>query len=560
MSQHLKIVSYIIEKRDSTYLARDKYGKIFSKSDIFKTVIDDVISEISYVGGGKIFITKSVIASYSGKIYITSSNIEMEGEKGHQLTHTGTNFAFHIQGTLDNYIDNIRLKDINLKCSNGSEEDGFTFVYVENSIIENCSLRDSHEEGIILYDCRNVKIIKNNLDNCGQDVTNPSIEIKDTATGADVRNNYIGYNKIINSPKIAITVRGTKNTVIENNIITNSSITTADKIGSAGIVIWAGGETSETDVDDVIIRENMIDTPYAYGILINSGGTNSNNHINILNNTIINGKYFGIGVFGDSTRVGIDHNTIKNCIYGAIQVQNKPRYGRIHGNFCIDSPVSFTTTNIITLYDNVTDWIIDGNTLIFKNSGQGQHLISIQNQCNRNNILNNYLYRPDLNNRGIVISSNCDDNMIQNNRILNSWSCVQIWSADCQNTLIQGNYFNRGSLSIGESGNISTVIKNNYSFNPIGKISNPFENIYNTISWSKGNQSSPTADTTYIIKQIDMIITSYGGSNVDITVYDLNDNIITENELELSALYLPVGYKINWGSFTSDPTVIIGGN
>jgi len=59
---------------------------------------------------------------------------------------------------------------------------------------------------------------------------------------------------------------------------------------------------------------------------------------------------------------------------------------------------------------------------------------------------------------------------------------------------------------------------------------------------------------------VDIIITSTGGVDVSITIKDPAGNVIASGLTSLTAMFLPIGYKINFGAFTTAPTVNVFGN
>jgi len=98
------------------------------------------------------------------------------------------------------------------------------------------------------------------------------------------------------------------------------------------------------------------------------------------------------------------------------------------------------------------------------------------------------------------------------------------------------------------------------NFNPYGVISNPFENTENTVGLydpSGTASATPNANVDYEVVSTDVMITATGGSGVSITIKDVDGNTVASGLSSISALYLPVGYKINFGSFSSAPSVTV---
>ena len=152
-------------------------------------------------------------------------------------------------------------------------------------------------------------------------------------------------------------------------------------------------------------------------------------------------------------------------------------------------------------------------------------------------------------------------NIVANNYFYNNSNCIRV-TDKVTNVLIEGNVF-RGNTQILDLAAFDypdqMIIRNNVGLNPYGQITTPFNTGFDTIGLM-GNSSTPTADTDYTIVSFDQLITSTGGTGVDISIMDPSNNIVASGLTSLSAQFLPIGYKINFGSFTVVPTVTTFGN
>ena len=105
------------------------------------------------------------------------------------------------------------------------------------------------------------------------------------------------------------------------------------------------------------------------------------------------------------------------------------------------------------------------------------------------------------------------------------------------------------------------IYKDNTGFNPVGVITNPFGT--GTIGLG-GAAAIPTASTDYTILYTDVMISSTDSSNTDnaILIKDSSGTQVNQTALStLEDLWLPIGWKINWGVFTGTaPTVTVAGN
>ena len=104
-----------------------------------------------------------------------------------------------------------------------------------------------------------------------------------------------------------------------------------------------------------------------------------------------------------------------------------------------------------------------------------------------------------------------------------------------------------------------TILRNNLGYNPVGLVSTPFETATTKIGLS-GDEAAPTASTNYVVYGIDIYVTSTGGTGVSITITDQADNTILSGLTTLTHLFLPIGWKINFGAFSVAPTVTVAGN
>ncbi|MDH5461183.1 MAG: hypothetical protein OEX09_03030, partial [Candidatus Bathyarchaeota archaeon] len=107
--------------------------------------------------------------------------------------------------------------------------------------------------------------------------------------------------------------------------------------------------------------------------------------------------------------------------------------------------------------------------------------------------------------------------------------------------------------------NLRNTIRNNIGINPVGIIALPFEETGATVG-IEGDESIPAANMDYVVAGVDIFITSSGGTGVSIAIKDQNGNSVASGLATLNAQFLPVGYKINFGAFTSAPTVTVSGN
>lgn len=152
-------------------------------------------------------------------------------------------------------------------------------------------------------------------------------------------------------------------------------------------------------------------------------------------------------------------------------------------------------------------------------------------------------------------------NIVANNYFYNNSNCIRV-TDKVINVLIEGNVF-RGNTQILDLAAFDypdqMIIRNNVGLNPYGQIAVPFNTGFDTIGLM-GNSSTPSADTDYTIVSFDQLITSTGGTGVNITIVDPSNNVVASGLTSLSAQFLPIDYKINFGDFTAAPTATTFGN
>lgn len=102
----------------------------------------------------------------------------------------------------------------------------------------------------------------------------------------------------------------------------------------------------------------------------------------------------------------------------------------------------------------------------------------------------------------------------------------------------------------------TTIIRNNFGYNPVGVIANPFLNSATTVGLS-GTVASPTQGNTYTVVGVDIYVTSTGGS-ISVTIKDEGGNQIATGLTTLTDYFLPIGFTINWNTFSGATEVVVG--
>jgi hypothetical protein len=103
-------------------------------------------------------------------------------------------------------------------------------------------------------------------------------------------------------------------------------------------------------------------------------------------------------------------------------------------------------------------------------------------------------------------------------------------------------------LTVGGT-NSDIILRDCPGFNPVNKVINAFGT---GLVGFGGSAAVPAPSTDYVVIYSDIFITSANSSNNDnsITIKDGAGNVVQSGLSTLTALYVPAGYKINWGAFT----------
>jgi hypothetical protein len=392
--------SYIIES-DGTYVwAKDGmtgqvvFGGANNVGGISGTDASAVIQSAinALTNGGKIFTKKSVnVTWHAGTgadrpfIYINSSNIEIEGEPGHQITVLGQGTAIKACGTSDNPIKNVIIKNLNFVGDPTNDENhGISFSYVNNGLIEGCTLTDFGDEEISVgLGSRNV-IIRNNW-LVSSNNTHVGAPITIQSSKHSVESNFI----TLNAPTVGIHLEAIAGTEQISDVTITDNTIYCQNIGAFGIALTR----IAFNITDVIIKGNKVYDATYDGISDSNlaGGTMKAINILVANNIIegggTNNNARGAIRFDKNNpeKISIVGNIIKDygltnpyangiCInsYGAIVADN-----RISGVGC--SGLKLSADNIVAI----------GNFI--ENSQQSHNLGAILSEGSYQCIIGNHL-------------------------------------------------------------------------------------------------------------------------------------------------------------------------
>jgi len=69
-----------------------------------------------------------------------------------------------------------------------------------------------------------------------------------------------------------------------------------------------------------------------------------------------------------------------------------------------------------------------------------------------------------------------------------------------------------------------------------------------------GNTSNVLANTDYTVSNCPVMVTFSGGTAVSISIKDSAGNVVQSGLASVTQMFLPRGWKINFGNFTAQPT------
>jgi len=101
---------------------------------------------------------------------------------------------------------------------------------------------------------------------------------------------------------------------------------------------------------------------------------------------------------------------------------------------------------------------------------------------------------------------------------------------------------------------------NGYNWMSATSYGNPFD-VVNDWLIPSGGTATPSASTDYVVKMVDIIISSTDSGNADcaIQIQDPAGNNVNPTTLStINCMFIPIDYKINWGAYTGvAPTVVV---
>lgn len=247
-------------------------------------------------------------------------------------------FTGQVISGINSGTDNTNIKVMNCHFSNIFNK-AVEMYNVNNVLLADNVITDILNKGIVLYDCRNLKVERNRIRRIGlmpgiaskNEIAYTAMEVEGNIKKGSVRFNVldsIGYNGL----------RFSKNTVIEKNNISNFCLTTDD--GSA-IYTWSNNDTIIRNGTGCRINNNIIQNGlgntlattdlfgFANGIYMDDASGNAW----IRNNTVVNCKAIGIFLHNSINNL-VENNTVFNCaqtqmLLGQDGLSNTPVSGNI---------------------------------------------------------------------------------------------------------------------------------------------------------------------------------------------------------------------------------------
>ncbi len=259
----------------------------------------------------------------------------------------------------------------NLEVSGG--DFGINLQYADYSLVENCYIHDTGDDGLIASSSDFVTVKNSEVDTSGD----YGINFHSSTNGE-----IIG-NKITNTVDSSIVANGANNTTIANNTVEDSDDHGIDITGSDDVTISGntltniGNSTAEEAIsldtlERVAVTGNTIDNPSGSGIMLDNV-----EEVSVVGNTIYSAGVNGIETY----QFSVDLNDIV--------ISGNNIYGSAEDGIGVEAPTGQTCTM----------FTIDGNAI----SGNTEYGLDIDADCNNFNISDNVFMENtsgDINNLG----------------------------------------------------------------------------------------------------------------------------------------------------------------
>ena len=289
-------------------------------------------------------------------------------------------------------------------------------------------------------------------------------------------------------------------------------------------------------------------------------------------NIVTNTTSDGAQIFGGS-QIKVYNNDFRFTNGLAFRIQAVGNLTMVGNRFSENVPSSTDCVWIGISGQGVSDYIINENS-IHHCTGDGMEITdgnSGGSNVHRGIISNNAFYDNSVNPTtsfvGLRITGTTRNTLFTNNLAYDSHSGgsktqnngIFIGSSTSNNEYlnndVRGNTSPNGFTGTFNSGDIAI---NNQGFNPVNDIASF---IITTFIGKCGTGTTIAASTDYVVCVTPVFLTSTGGTAVSITVKDGAGNTVTglSGLATITAQYLPIGYKINFGAFSGAPTVTVFG-
>lgn len=417
----------------------------------------------------------------------------------------------------------IVVRDLAIEGGGGSVNDGsLIFENMNRLTVENVYVHDSPSEGIKCRDLCNDVSFLNNFVNV-TDVTIAGAGKGGLMCSLFCSNVNIIGNHVVDPGGEGIGIfYGTKNV----NIIGNTIKVTAPGAGRGHISTEGSGVDNQIAYNVNIVGNTIEADYYGISILTTQNVNVANNLITFIPNASTN--FDGIRVHGTSKFINIEGNTIMNASSNGIYVKDTGRQVNIVGNT-----------------------VINPN---YKNNavGVGINMQASGGALRENNIKSNNI----IDDQG---APTMDYGIYLNTSSSNFHSNAHIIGNNIKGAVLDGVGYGLGSTAHVDD----SVIMENKGYNPIGLISTAFDHTNNRLGvhtyGSGGNFTAvPDSAEDYTVVISDILLRVTGGSGVSVVIKDADNNTFASALTSVTAIPIPVGYKVNI-TYSSAPTVTIHG-
>ncbi len=279
-------------------------------------------------------------------------------------------------------------------------------------------------------------------------------------------------------------------------------------------------------------------------------------------NIIISGNTFVPGNGSHNEAINIDSSS-------SIVIQGNSIRNSFDSGIVLDTD-SYGSTSFCTISGNTVELSqFEGIALV---KSKGTEAQSVTNIVISGNVIRNNGQKLGENHYGIALTNSSRDTVIGNEIYDDQTTKTQSYGVDesgtspsmPNNNTIVNNVFWGNKIGPITLVGTNDVVRGNMGYDPVGRIGLPFSTVNPpTVGLLNTNSATPSPNTAYLVVVTDLYIVSTAVNGESITITDSAGNVVVQGLAQISQpIFLAVGYKINFGPFSSmnPPIVVVSAN